>query len=71
MQKIVIFPIIFLNFDNLISIAHKLFKFRELILDIITEGTVSQIFYLGSSFHFIGFRKCFLFNLQNVSWYLS
>ena len=57
MQKIVIFPIIFLNFDNLISIAHKLFKFRELILDIITEGT--QIIYLCPSFHFIGFRKCF------------
>ena len=71
MQKIVIFPIIFLNFYSLISIAHKLFKFRELILDIITEGTVSQIIYLGPSIYFIGFRKCFFFNLQNVSRYLS
>ena len=32
-------------------------KYYILILDIVMEGTVSQIFYLSLSFHFIESRK--------------
>ena len=38
------FNIIFLNVDSSINIQHKLLKFCEVVLDIIMEGIVSQIF---------------------------
>ena len=44
-QNVNYFTISFLNVDNSINIQHKLFKFGESILDIIIEGTMSQICY--------------------------
>ena len=38
-----------LNLDNSFDIVYKLFKFGVVILDIITEGAVSQTFYLRPS----------------------
>ena len=49
MQKLSFFIVIFLNLDNSFDIIYKLFKFGVVILDIVTEGTVSQIFDLMSS----------------------
>ena len=49
MYKFQFFAIIFLNVDNSVNIETRLFKFCVLILDIIMEGTVSQIFILGPS----------------------
>ena len=43
-QKIPFFAIISLNVDNSVNDDSRLFKFGVLILDIIMEGTVSQIF---------------------------
>ena len=51
--KFIFFAYIFLNLDNSIIIVHRLLKFSIVILDMITEGTMSQIFYLGTSFYFI------------------
>ena len=51
--KILFFYYIFLNLDNSINIVHRLLKFSIGILDMITEGTVSQISYLGPSFYFM------------------
>ena len=51
--KILFFAYIFLNLDNSINIVHRLLKFSIAILEMITEGTVSQIFYLGPSFYFM------------------
>ena len=41
------------NVDNFINFVHRLLKLCMAILDMVMEGTVSQIFYLGSSFHFM------------------
>ena len=38
-----------MNLDNSINIIYKVFKFGVVILHIIMEGTVSQIFNLGPS----------------------
>ena len=57
MYKFRIFAIIFLNVNNLVNIETRLFKFVVLILDIIIEGTVSQIFILSPSSFFILLRK--------------
>ena len=38
-----------MNLDNSFDIMYKLFKLGVVILDIITEGTVSHFFYLGPS----------------------
>ena len=46
-QKILYFIYIFLNLHNLINIDHRLLNFLVVTLDIIMEGTVSQIFSLG------------------------
>ena len=54
---------IFLNLDNSVNIKAKLFKFSVLILDTITEGTVSHISLLGPSSYSMLFRKLFLQNL--------
>ena len=48
-QTISIFAFIFLNLDNSVDIIYILFKFGVGILDIMMEGTVSQIFDLGLS----------------------
>ena len=57
------FSIIFLIVDNSVNIETRPFKFCVLILDVIMEGTVSQIFLLGPSSYFMLFRKLFLQNL--------
>ena len=49
--------------DNSVNIKTKLFKFCVLILNIILEGIVSQIFLLGLSSYFMLFRQ---FCLQNL-----
>ena len=49
--QISIFAIIFLNVDNSINIGTKHFKCCMLILDIIMEETMSQIFILCPSSH--------------------
>ena len=51
--------------DNSVNIETRL------IVDIIMEGTVSQIFILGPSFYFILSRKLFLQNLLNILRFLS
>ena len=48
-----IFAIIFLNVDISTNVDPRLFKFGVLILDIIMEGTRSQMFYLGPSSYFM------------------
>ena len=48
-----IFYLHFLDLDNSINIVHSLLTFSVVILDMIMEGTVSQIFYLGPNSHFI------------------
>ena len=45
--------IIFLNKDISISVADIILRFCILILHIITEGSVSRIFYLGPNFNFM------------------
>ena len=50
--------------------TYNLFKFVSVILDIIMEGKVSQIFYLGPSYYFIVFRERFFKILQNISVFL-
>ena len=53
MQKLSYFAVTFFNLDNLVNIIYKLFTFGVVILDIIIEGTVSLIFYLGPSSFFM------------------
>ena len=43
----------FLNLHNLINIDHRLLNFLVVTLDIIMEGTVSQIFSLGPRSNFM------------------
>ena len=52
-DKFLYFTDIFLNLHNLIDIAHRLLKFAVVILGIIMEGTVSQIFRLGPRSNFM------------------
>ena len=58
-------------FDNSVNIEARLFKLCVLILDVIMEGNVSQIFILGPSSYFMLFRKRFLQNLLNILRFLS
>ena len=51
--KILIFHVIFLNNDISITFADIILKFCMLVLHILPEGSVSQIFYLGPSFYFM------------------
>ena len=57
--------------DNSVNIETRLLKFCVLIVDIIIEGTVSQIFILGPRFHFILSRKLFFKNVLNILQFLS
>ena len=52
-HKSLSFTYIFLNLENSINIVHRLLKFSMGILDLVMEGKMSQIFYLGPSSHFI------------------
>ena len=50
----------FLNKDILLNMSYTVFKLDMLIFDIMMEGTMSQIFDLGSRFYFMKCRKyCF------------
>ena len=51
--KIQIFYVIFLNKDIFIIVADIILKFCMLVLHMLPEGSVSQIFYLGPSFYFM------------------
>ena len=57
--------------DNSVNIETRLLIFCVLIVDIIMEGMVSQIFILGPSLFFILSRKLFLQNLLNILRFLS
>ena len=52
-----LFFLYFLNKDISFNIPWKLMKFKIHVLDGHSEGTVSQIFYLGLSFYFMQSRK--------------
>ena len=47
--KIDIFPIIFLNVDSSFNILNRVLRLSVVITNMLMEGTVSQIFYLGLS----------------------
>ena len=47
----------FLNQDTSLNISPTYFKFGTPINSTHMEGTVSQIFYIGLSFHFMNSRK--------------
>ena len=51
------FHVNFLNMDISVNMAHTPFKFETFILEIQMEGSVSQNFDLGNSFHFINCRN--------------
>ena len=55
--KHLFFHIIFLNMDISITILDNAMKFCMALLHIHSEGSVSQILYLGLSFYFMLFRK--------------
>ena len=52
-QKFLFFPFIFLNVDISFHIEDILPTFSVVVLDMIKEGTLSQIFYLGPSLYFM------------------
>ena len=54
-KKILIFHHIFLNLHYSLNIIYRLFKFGVCILDVIMEGKVSQIFYLGPGSYLMWF----------------
>ena len=56
-NKIYIFHLNFLNKDFSVTIAHRPFKFETCILDIQMEGSMSQNFDIGPSFHFMKCRN--------------
>ena len=64
MQEFRFFAIIYLNVDNSVNIKTRLFNLCVFILDIIMKGTMSQLFYLGPSSHFMFFRKLFFTNFM-------
>ena len=49
--KILIFHVVFFNKDISITVADIILKFCILVLHILTEGSMSQIFHLGPSFY--------------------
>ena len=51
--KILIFHVVFLNKDISIIVADRILKFCMLVLHILPEGSLPQIFYLGLSFYFM------------------
>ena len=55
--KILIFHVIFLNKRISITNAEIILKFCMSVLHILSEGSMSQILYLGPRFYFIGLTK--------------
>ena len=64
-------PVIFLDINNLVNIIQRLPKSFSLVLSIVVEGTVSQIFYLGPSSRFICFQNLCSQFFKNVSRFLA
>ena len=58
-SKNLFFDQISLNFHFSVTIAYKDLNFLLRSLHIHSEGTVSQIFYLGLSFYFVKKREAF------------
>ena len=52
-NKILFSMYIFLNVDNSINNGYNLLNFSVVIVDIVMEGTVSQIFYLDPRSYFM------------------
>ena len=52
-NKILFSIYIFLNVDNSINNGYNLLNFSVVIVDIVMEGTMSQIFYLGPRSYFM------------------
>ena len=52
-SKILIFYVILLNKDISITVADTILKFCILVLHILSEGSMSQIFHSGPSFYFM------------------
>ena len=46
-------PYFFLNLNSSFNINSRLLKFSMVIIDIMMQGTMSQIFYFGPSFCFM------------------
>ena len=67
------FQQIFLNWYTCISIINgaNLVNFGRLVVGGHLEGTMSQIFCLGLSFHYMKFRKFSCRKCQNVSRFLT
>ena len=59
----IIFHFHFLNKDISVTNKEKLMKFSRDVLHVMSEGNMSQIFYLGPSFHFMLCRKI---NFENI-----
>ena len=57
----------FLNADITINILSNIFKLSVVVLNIIMEGTVSQISFSGPKSNFMQFRKSDFQKLLNVS----
>ena len=55
--KVLIFHVIFFNKHISITNADIILKFCMSVLHILSKGSVSQIFYLGLRFDFIGLTK--------------
>ena len=68
-EKKMFFSIIFK--DILVNISHEHLKCCMLVENSHMEGTVSQILYLGISFHFMKSRKIICNNSQKVSCFLT
>ena len=49
--------LIFWDINNLVNIIQRLPKYLLLVLAMVIEGTVSQIFYLGPSSRFMCFQN--------------
>ena len=56
-QKSTFFSIIFLNVDSSLNIYDRQLNFSVVIIDMMMEGTVSQISYLGPSLCFMRLQK--------------
>ena len=69
-NKNLIFHVIFLNKDISVTTLDITMKFSMTALHIHSEGSVSQIFYLGPSFYFMLFRKKCFENIQKVARFL-
>ena len=69
-SKNLIFYVFFFNTNISVTTQDIAMKFCMTILHIHSEGSVSEIFYLGPSFYFMRFRKLSCQNIQKVTRFL-